>query len=109
MVKKKITIPKGSKDCQGVECNQNLEYEIEIPEATVGVTTIPTAGVSSIPTGATTAPGQTFVIQQPTEPPKQEEKKEDPHLALEKSLLDGVNYGKCKGEDCGKKLKRRRR
>jgi len=107
MVKKRITIPKGTKDCHGTECQQNLEVDVEIPEATIGVTTIPTAGVSTIPTEATAGPGQTIVLQQPPQlvPPKDEEKK-DPHEEMKKSLPTGVNFAKCEGSDCGhKKLK----
>jgi len=106
MPKKKITIPKGAKDCQGIECQQNLEFEVDFPDANVTATTIPTPSFTT----NTTAAGipQTVIVQTPPptpalEPPK-EEPKVDEHEILEKSLLDGVNHGKCKGEGCGKKL-----
>jgi len=110
MPKKRITIPKGAKDCQGVECNQNLEFEIDMPETTVTATTIPTPGVTSFTPNSTSAgTPQTVIIQppiSPTEPPKPPEEKKDPHEEMEHSLPSGVNFAKCEGSDCGhKKLK----
>lgn len=32
-------------------------------------------------------------------------KPEDPHKLLAESMTKGVNFGKCTGEDCGKKIK----
>ena len=110
MPKKRITIPKGAKDCQGVECQQNLEFEIDMPDTTVTATTIPTPGITSFtpnPTSIASTP-QTVLIQQPPapEPPKKEEPKEDPHETMKKALPTGVNYAKCEGSDCGhQKLK----
>lgn len=102
MPKKRITIPKGAKDCQGVECQQNLEFEVDIPESTVTTTTIPTVGVNStIPNSTAAGTPQTLVIQTPPipEPPKEESK--DPHEEMTKALPSGVNYAKCEGADCG--------
>jgi len=103
MPKKRITIPKGAKDCQGVECQQNLEFEVDIPDATVTTATIPTVGVNSTMPNLTAggiAP-QTVVLQAPPtlEPPKEESK--DPHEEMTKALPSGVNYAKCEGADCG--------
>jgi len=99
MPKKRITIPKGTKDCQGTECNQNLEFEIDIPDNTITTTTIPSVGVSS----ATASQPQTILLQQPPppDPVKEEKPKEDPHEMLKKALPRGVNFAKCEGEDCG--------
>jgi len=79
MPKKRITIPKGAKDCQGVECQQNLEFEIDMPETQVTATTIPTAGVTSFaPNTVSSTTPQTVILQQPPEPPKPPEEKKRP-------------------------------
>ena len=108
--KARITVPKGTKDCNGLECDKNYEFDVEIPE-TPGVT----ASVSSNPelhfATTTASPGipQTVLVQAPpasVEPPKPPEEKKDPHEEMEKSLPTGVNIAKCEGADCGhKKLK----
>ena len=81
MPKKRITIPKGAKDCQGVECQQNLEFEVDIADTQVTTTAIPTVTTNSIIANPTAAgQPQTLVVQAPTR----------------------------RGGKCGKKLKRRR-
>jgi len=104
MPKKRITIPKGAKDCQGVECQQNLEFEVDIPDATLTTATIPTVGVSTI-TANPTAAGipQTLLVQQPPPAPPETkpEEKNDPHEEMTKALPSGVNFAKCEGADCG--------
>lgn len=101
MPKKRITIPKGAKDCQGVECQQNLEFEVDIADANVTATTIPTPSFTVSPAAAGIP--QTVLVQQPSPPPpetKPEEKK-DPHEEMIKALPSGVNFAKCEGADCG--------
>jgi len=108
-MKKRITIPKGTKCVDGTECNQNLELEIDIPETIPSVTTIPTAGVSNIPNPS--QPQQTILLQPPAqtiapaaEPPKPTE--EDKHKLMKDLMPSGVNFAKCQGTDCGhKKIK----
>ena len=101
MPKKRITIPKGAKDCQGIECQQNLEFEVDIADATVTTSTIPTVGVNTISNPTAAGTPQTVILQTPPipEPPKEETK--DPHEEMTKALPSGVNFAKCEGADCG--------
>jgi len=103
MPKKRITIPKGAKDCQGVECQQNLEFEVDIADANVTATTIPTPSFTVSPAAAGIP--QTVLVQQPPPPPetKPEEKltMEQEHEKMNSELPSGVNYAKCDGADCG--------
>ena len=52
MAKKRITIPKGVKDCDGIECEKSHTFEIDIPESHPTVETVPEASVENI--GGTT-------------------------------------------------------
>ncbi len=111
-MKKRITIPKGTKCVDGTECNQNLELEVDIPEVVPSVTTIPTVGVSNPPGSFTTPPAQqTILLQQPTAPQMPEKHadpptEEDKHKLMKDLMPSGVNFAKCQGTDCGhKKIK----
>ena len=42
MPKIKYTVPKGSKDCNGQECKQDLQFDIDIPETKPTTQIIPT-------------------------------------------------------------------
>lgn len=100
MPKKRITIPKGAKDCQGIECQQNLEFEVDLPDANVTATTIPTPSFTVNPT--TAGIPQTVVVQTPPTPePLKKEEEKDPHEEMTKALPSGVNFAKCEGADCG--------
>jgi len=48
MAKKKITIPKGVKDCDGIECEKTHTFEIDIPETKPTVESVPEASVENI-------------------------------------------------------------
>ena len=77
--KARVTIPKGTKDCHGLECDKNYEFDIDVPEADVSVTTIPTPGVQ-LATVANPGQPQTLIVQPPapqaTVPPPKEESKD---------------------------------
>lgn len=100
--KVKVNIPKGSKDCQGIECEQNLEFDIDIPD------TIPTAATIQTPQVIvpSTAQPQQVVLQAPTPPPAPESPKEDKKLShdeISAMIPKGVNVMECPGGDCGHK------
>lgn len=98
--KVKVNIPKGSKDCQGVECNQNLEFDIDVPDV------IPTAATVQAPQiiSPATAQPQQVILQAPPTPPAPEPKKEEKKLTHEEladMIPDGINAMACPGGDCG--------
>ena len=97
MKKIKYNIPKGSKDCKGVECEKDLEFDIEIPETAQNFTTIPTPSISS--------PGTTQMLMPQTTtntpaPPPQEQKTLS-HDDMIDLIPTGVNAISCPGGDCG--------
>lgn len=98
MAKANIKIPKGTKCGNGVTCEQDLELDIEIPEIN------PTVNVTPDP--SITIPGATQQLQQipPTQaPPIPETPKPKTYSndELANLLTPGVNFAKCKGDNCG--------
>ena len=84
MAKKKITIPKGVKDCDGIECEKTHTFEIDIPETKPTVESVPEASVENI--GSSTS-------QILKEPPIQDKKFS--HEELSDLMPKGLNYGRC--------------
>jgi len=94
MAKKRITIPKGVKDCEGIECEKTHTFEIDIPETKPTVETVPEASVENI-TGSASQ-----VLQ---EPPIQNKKFS--HEELADIMPKGLNYGRCADGSCHEKIK----
>lgn len=99
-MKKRITIPKGFKDCDGGECQKTQTFEIDIPETkpvveTVEIPTVESVGQQTIqqapPAPQATAPP-------PTPEPKQEGFTKEQMANL---LPPGVNFANCSGPNCG--------
>ena len=94
MAKKKITIPKGVKDCDGVECKETHTFEIEIPDETPTVESVPEASVETMSSSN----------QLLKEVPVQTDKKFS-HAELSDLMPKGQNYGKCADGSCHEKIK----
>jgi len=104
LVKHKIKLPKGSKDCKGSECDRDYEFDIEIPEPNPSASIIPSPYVDTSPTGggtATMAAPQTLVY---AEPPKEDKPKKLSHDEIAGMIPKGINYSRCPGEDCDHKI-----
>ena len=97
MKKIKYNIPKGSKDCKGVECDQDLEFDIEVPDTTPNITNIPTPQITN-PTATTT---QVLVPPQPQITTKTTDEKKLSHEEMSDLIPKGVNAMACPGGDCG--------
>jgi len=95
MAKKRITIPKGVKDCDGVECEKTHTFELDIPETIPTVESVPEASVENIG-------GSTSQILK--EPPVQTDKKFS-HEELSDIMPKGLNYGRCADGSCHEKIK----
>jgi len=95
MTKRKITIPKGVKDCDGIECEKSHTFEIDIPELRPTVETVPEATVENIGGSATT------VLK---EVPVQTDKKFS-HEELSDLMPKGLNFGRCADGSCHEKIK----
>lgn len=94
MAKKRITIPKGVKDCDGVECEKTHTFEIEIPETAPTVEPVPEASVETVSSSN----------QLLKEVPVQTDKKFS-HAELSDLMPKGQNYGKCADGSCHEKIK----
>jgi len=94
MVKHRITIPKGSKDCDGVECEKNFTFEVDVPENKPTAEKIPEPSVA----------GMTGAASQVLEPPKQQDKGFT-HDELSDIMPKGVNFGRCADGSCHEKIK----
>ena len=94
MAKKRITIPKGVKDCDGVECEKTHTFEIEIPETSPTVEPVPEASVETMSNSN----------QLLKEVPVQTDKKFS-HAELSDLMPKGQNYGKCADGSCHEKIK----
>jgi len=99
MAKIKYKVPKGSLDCKGKECEQDLEFDIDIPETKPSVQVIPTPQIDY---------GNTQQVQQFAQPPPQEHKHEETkkitHEDIKELMPKGINKMKCPGGNCGNEL-----
>jgi len=95
MVKKRITIPKGTKDCEGIECERTQTHIIDIPETKPTVENIPEATVENIGSSTT---------QLLKEVPVPIDKKFS-HEELSDLMPKGLNYGRCADGSCHEKIK----
>lgn len=98
MPKIKYSIPKGSKDCNGAECTQDLEFDIDIPETKPTVKTIPTPQVDY---GTQT---QQFAPPQQSAPAAETHNHDAPkitHEDIKQIIPKGINKMKCPGGNCG--------
>ena len=95
MAKKRITIPKGTKDCEGIECEKTHTFEIDIPETKPTVETVPEASVENI--GGSTS-------QVLKEVPVPTDKKFS-HDELSDLMPKGLNFGRCADGSCHEKIK----
>ena len=95
MAKKRITIPKGTKDCEGIECEKTHTFEIDIPETKPSVENIPEATVENI--GSST----TQILKEVPVPTD----KKFSHEELSDLMPKGLNYGRCADGSCHDKIK----
>ena len=95
MVKKRITIPKGTKDCEGIERERTQTHIIDIPETRPTVENIPEATVENIGSSTT---------QLLKEVPVPIDKKFS-HEELSDLMPKGLNYGRCADGSCHEKIK----
>lgn len=95
MAKKRITIPKGVKDCDGIECEKTHTFELDIPDTKPTIESVPEASVENIG-------GSTNQVLQ--EPPVQTDKKFS-HEELSVIMPKGLNYGRCADGSCHEKIK----
>ena len=92
----KYKIPKGSKDCKGVECETDLEFDIPMPET-------PTPAAVFIPQPSI-VPNTPATIPTPpatTGHEGHDHSKKLTHEELAELIPKGINYAKCVGSDCG--------
>ena len=94
MAKKRITIPKGVKDCDGIECEKTHTFEIDIPEEVPTVETIPEASVENLGSG-----NQVLKTNIPVPD------KKFSHDELSDLMPKGLNYGRCADGSCHEKIK----
>ena len=94
MAKKRITIPKGVKDCDGIECEKTHTFEIDIPESVPTVETIPEASVENLESG-----NQILKTHIPVPD------KKFSHDELSDLMPKGLNYGRCADGSCHEKIK----
>lgn len=95
-------VPKGTKDCEGKECDKDYNFEIEIPDDIATLQQIPTAQLvgGSAQTQLLSPPAPQVTVPSPE--PKKEEKKMS-HDELAELIPEGVNYSPCPGGDCDHK------
>jgi len=94
-------IPKGSKDCKGIECTQDLEFELDVPETNPIVENIPTSQVMGTQQTIQVPPAPQMTAQ-PAPEPKKEEKKLS-HEEIAEMIPEPVNFAPCPGGDCDHK------
>ena len=95
MAKKRITIPKGTKDCSGAECEKTHTFEIDIPETRPTVESVPEASVENIGSSTTQLLKE---VKVPTD-------KKFSHEELSDLMPKGLNYGRCADGSCHEKIK----
>jgi len=91
-------VPKGTKDCEGKECDKDYNFEIEIPDVAATIQQIPTGQI----TGTTTTQQLLPPIQSTSTAPP-EIKPDEPRKLKHEEIAELIptNYGKCPGGDCG--------
>ena len=98
MPKIKYTVPKGSKDCNGQECKQDLQFDIDIPETKPTTQIIPTPQIDY----SNLAQLQTQpLIPAADHTHKHEETKKITHEDIKELMPKGLNLMACPGGNCG--------
>lgn len=90
----KYKIPKGSKDCKGVECEIDLEFDIPMPET-------PTPAAVFIPQPSIVPQTIAPQVAVTTGHEGHDHSKKLTHEELAELIPKGINYAKCVGSDCG--------
>ena len=95
MAKKRITIPKGVKDCDGIECEKTHTFEIDIPESVPTVETVPEPSIENL------GPGTNQILKEHVPEPE----KKFSHNELSDLMPKGLNFGRCADGSCHEKIK----
>lgn len=104
MPKIKYSVPKGAKDCNGKECTQDLDFEIDIPETKPSTQVIPTPKIDY---GNTQQTQQVFQTPPPTPEPHNHDHsapKKITHEDIKEIIPKGINIMECPGGNCGNEL-----
>jgi len=92
--------PKGCKDKTGKTCEQDLTFDLEVPETSPSVITIPQPSLSGQAAQMVIPPAPQATVP-PPEPIKEEKKLS--HDEISAMIPKGVNAMECPGNDCNHK------